>query len=758
LDSTTHFQVRSARDRLIDLLGIGDTYPLADLHVRGDQLKVAFGNTAKIPIEDAQAWVIYELHDSQNRAVKRDGADCQISLLFLVSDFRDFSALAQKLIAHSDSLSEYVWGLFSFDVKLVLENSSSTPQQRLDALVLGFNTIISGISIYDDLLKKGVTPSDEARELASKKPRGAQLVLLNRLILEVLLNRLILEDGYPKELIIRRSPPRFETKGNGVTLLLETPEVREDITYCVFARKYRSDKGVRLQQRAPVKVGLDTSLSAEILQAPLLDPAVDSRPPTEPRIVHHGASVEVKIQKSQEGVDYRLVYFKPGQPGEEEKLPERAAVRGDLHDIVLSTGPIDEDIDIRIRATKTFDPSEQREPSTADLDVVLPLKVRARRTLQVEPSPVIGYKEDASVKIAGTQKSAKYRLYFRVIPDRDFVHRSDTGLEVIKVSAQGGVDVQIRKPVQTDVWQEPEGYKPLGDPQPGNDGELKLTLKALTDDALVIIQALKEHQTGKADPGPKVIRSAVQLDQTVAILVGPNPAPELTLRVPVESSWTGNSVEPWPGRQLRVRKTGGTIQVLNGQPGVFYFFRQTLQGPEFPLPAYIHQRDDHDASLNKGLGQLTLEIDFVIAADPAGTGDSVSANRAQVAPEPPLLDTGPLNAASTLYVRAVKAQTQIATPLVDAAQIGLVPEIQATVDPGSTARILVIASKQDEKYQVMLKGKPVKRALHGNGKDLVFITDTLLEDTTFEVVVTRPADKGIIVERLVQVPVQVKPK
>jgi hypothetical protein len=727
VDSTTHFQVRSARDRLIDLLGIGETYPLADLHVRDDQLTVAFTNTAKIPIENAQPWVIYELHDAQNKPVERDGARFQISLLFLVSDFRDFSALAQKLVAHSDPHSEYVSRL------LLDQQNSSLPSTQLRDI----NTIINGISIYEELLGKGVTPSAEAGELAKKKPHGAQLALLNRLILE---------DAYPQELISRRS--RFQTEGNGVTLMLETPGVREDITYSVFARKYGSDKGVRLQQRAPVKVGLDKSLLAEILEASLLDPAVDSRPLTEPRIIHYGASVKVKIQKSQEGVDYRLVYFKPGQPAKEEKLSDGADVRGDLHDIVLNTVPIneDEDIDIRIRATKTFDPAEQRSPVTDLLNVVLPLKVRARRTLQVsvEPSLILDYKQDASVKIAGTQKSAKYGLYFCAIPDRDFVHKNDTGSEVIKVSAPGGEDVQIRKPVQTDIWQEPEGYKPLGDPQPGNGGELKFTLKALTNDTLIIIQALKEHQTGKPDPGPKVTPSAVQLDQTAAFLVRPNPAPELTLIVPVEGS-----------------KTGGTIQVLKGQPGVFYFFRQTPQGKEFPLPAYIHQRDDRDPSLNKGLGQLALEIDFVVAVDPALAKEIGSPDWAKGAPEPPLLDTGPLNTDSMLYGRALKAQTRLAAPLVDTAQIGSVPEIrpeEETVNAGSTARVQVIASKQDEKYQVMLKGKPVKRALHGNGKDLVFITDTLLEDTTFEVVVTRPADKEIVVERLVQVPVRVKPK
>ena len=610
--STTHFQVRSARDRLIDLIGVGKTYPLADLHVRDDQLTVAFTNTAKVPIEDAQPWVVYELHDSQNHPVERNAAHFEISLLFLVSDFRDLPALAQKIIAHPDPLSTCVWGLFSLDVKLVLGNSSSTSQQRRDALVQGLNTIIGGISIYDDLVRKSVTPSPEARELASKKPHGAQLVLLNRLILQ---------DAYPEELINRRS--RFQTEGNGVTLVLETPDVREDITYCVFARKYRSDKGVRLQQRAPVKVGLDKSLSAEILEAPLLDPAVDSRSPTEPRIIHHGASVKVKIQKSQEGVDYRLVYFKPGQPVKEEKLSHGADVRGDLHDIVLSTGPIneDQDIDIRIRAAKTFDPSERKSTLTNLLDIVLPLKVRAKRTLQVsvEPSPIIDYKQDASVKIAGTQKSAKYRLYFRAIPDRDFVHRTDTGLEVIKVrEPRGKAEVQIRKPVQADVWQEPEGYKPVGDPQPGNGGELRFTLKALIDDTVIIIQALREHQTGKPDPGPKVALSAVQLDQVVAVLVRPNPTPDLTLRVPVEGS-----------------KTGGTIRVFNGQPGVFYFFRQAPNGKEFPWPAYFHQRDDCDGSLNKGLGQLTLEIDLVVAGDLAGAAGVGSANPAKNLPSLP---------------------------------------------------------------------------------------------------------------------------
>src|SRR5258706_11417461 len=58
---TTSIQVRDARDRLIDLLGFGKTFPLRDLEVRDNQLTVAFNTTAKIPVQNSQKDVIYQL-------------------------------------------------------------------------------------------------------------------------------------------------------------------------------------------------------------------------------------------------------------------------------------------------------------------------------------------------------------------------------------------------------------------------------------------------------------------------------------------------------------------------------------------------------------------------------------------------------------------------------------------------------------------------------------------------------------------------
>jgi hypothetical protein len=109
-------------------------------------------------------------------------------------------------------------------------------------------------------------------------------------------------------------------------------------------------------------------------------------------------------------------------------------------------------------------------------------------------------------------------------------------------------------------------------------------------------------------------------------------------------------------------ETSGVMQVFDGQPGVFYYFRQSPTGMEFKRPAYFHKRDDRDKSLNKGLDQLKLQIDFVIAADPPPSEVSESTNLAEIHPEPPLLQTDHLSTGTTLYIRAVKAQTRVAVP------------------------------------------------------------------------------------------------
>jgi len=240
-----------------------------------------------------------------------------------------------------------------------------------------------------------------------------------------------------------------------------------------------------------------------------------------------------------------------------------------LGNIILRTQPVSEDTDIRIRATKTFDPSENRATQTDLLDAILPLKVRANPALSVsvEPSPIIDFKGAATIKIAGTQRSAKYQLYIRPIPDRDFVHQAASEGDVITIGVEREPDVHIRKPARQAVWIPPEGYAKWGDAQAGIGGELLFTIDGLADDSLIIVQAEKAHEVSQDGQTFQTVSSALQLEQAAVALVRPNPAQPLRVKVLME----GN-------------ETNGELQVFDGQPGVFYHFRLAPEVKEISQP------------------------------------------------------------------------------------------------------------------------------------------------------------------------------
>lgn len=103
------------------------------------------------------------------------------------------------------------------------------------------------------------------------------------------------------------------------------------------------------------------------------------------------------------------------------------------------------------------------------------------------------------------------------------------------------------------------------------------------------------------------------------------------------------------------------VVVSGGQAGVFYYFRTTAEGAEWPLPAYFHQRDrqhGQDTEYNKGLGQLRMDIDFAVAADHKDAS-VLSAALAITPPAGPIVEMTGITAESTLFVRAQKAQTGV---------------------------------------------------------------------------------------------------
>jgi hypothetical protein len=619
MTTANHFQARDARDRIIDLLGLGRTSPLRDLPVRDEQLTVAFNTTAKIPIEFSQRDVLYQLYYQGSQVERTESGD-----------------------------------------------------------------------------------------------QGP---------------------GIP-----------VATMGNGGTAFIETHRILDDATFEILAKRVTTRQQAYLLETATVKVGLDTSLRAWIRSAPHLDasrdPTTEETTDTEPRIVDYGQAVNVVLHESQEGVDYRLAYFRPRGRRQEEVELSVEDRRGNLNDIQLHSQPIHEDVDILIRATKTFDPSENRPTQTTLLDVVLPLKVRANAVLNlsvlnvsVEPDPVFDHGQAGEVVISDTQPSARYGLFVRAIPDRDFIHTGIPNDEALRVPLDGEPDVLVRPPPVPAGGAIPPGFQAIGDFQPGTGGNLKLQLPSLTRDSLVVVQARKQHQ---AEP---VIPSVVQLQPTAVVLVRPNPAPALNLMVRLEGA-----------------ESTSAIEVFDGQPGVFYHFRTLPDGVDIGRPAYFHRRDEEDDGWNQGLGQLSLQVDLVVSRSrDAGDG---GVDLAAAAPEAPLLEIGQPLAGTVLHVRAVKAQTRVGIPLAAQASIASLPEIRLeppVVDYNATSRILVAASVVGDRYQAMLNGSPFKRARNGNGEDVSITIDAATEDTEYQVTVTRPGDPGIQVVRVVSRRLLVRP-
>jgi hypothetical protein len=582
---TTQILLRAARDRVIDLLGLGETYPLQDTAVSADRLTVAFGTSAKIRIFPGQTDVDYTLRDHQNQTV-------------------------------------------------------TTP-----------------------------------------------------------------------------------TPGTGGDTVVTTPPIKEDQTFRIFASKVdtfasKIDRQDFLTQVADVKVGLDATLNA-FISAPLLDPHNDHPASSDPRITDYGSTVTVKVEESQEGVDYNLAVV----TGDKEVVVSQQDVRGNLDTIVLKTKPVGEDVELRVRATKRFDPSEGRQDQTALLDLKMPLMVRARTDLAVSAQPIpLGFGKDAAVVIAGTQVSARYVAYIRTLADQDFAYGLPPNPSLLPVNP----NIQVMAPKWTSApFTLPDGYAKIGDYQAGTGGDLRLSVPGLVEDSVLIVEARKEHGASKTP-------SSVQLQQPALVPVQPNPSPALAVEVTVD-----NNAVPGP------------LLVASGQPGVYYFFRVGDSGKEILPPAYFHKLDATDPTSNKGINQLRIGIDLALARDP----NTPPADLAHTSPLLPLLDLGPQALDITLFVRAMKARSGVDVPLSQTALVPALPVIkldQETVPIGTAAKIVVTASVKGESYRpFLIDGTPVAAAQDGTGADLSFTSQPLTQSTTFLVRVKRPGSAGIPVTRTV---------
>jgi len=536
-------------------------------------------------------------------------------------------------------------------------------------------------------------------------------------------------DDLPVRSSVENEP--ITAEGLGALLVIESPKILDDITYKIQAKKDGSGREVYLHETATIKVGLDSSLSAFIRDIPFLEPIRDILNEDDARIMDYGSRVQVVLKKSQEGVDYRLVSLN----GTTETVLSESEVRGTFDDIVLSAQALYEDTDIRIRATKAFDVSEGRETQTDLLDVILPLKIRANTALQVsiDPDSIIDFAASTTLKIEASQKSVSYRVYSRKIADADFVFDEKAGQTLVSVTGSDGGVVKVAAPEAQVLWQLPKGFTALGPQKQGTGSALSFPISALSNDTLFIVQAEKNHQ------GLSLVSSAMKLSQAAVVLLRPDIAIPLHFRVTVRDA-----------------EAVGPVEVLAGESGVFYQLRTRPSGPDLGLPAYFHKKDALNPEQNKGIAQVRIGIDFVVPRAEAKPSDARDpATRPPASAELILSD---IALGESLNVLAIKAQTQIDLLIPKTLDLPVLPNIafdSVLVEVGQTARLVVSTSVVGEKYQLFLNGEAVKQAKNGNGSDLVFITETLSEDTLFELYVTQPASDNLQVTRIVPLRVDV---
>ena len=550
-------------------------------------------------------------------------------------------------------------------------------------------------------------------------------------------------DGRPLQNAKGQPLPPVAAEGGDDRLVLESPPVTDNITFRVLATKLLAAPGlspqtpVLLTQGASVKVGLDTRLALSLPDLPLLDHTLANVAPADARLCRHGDRVRVRVHGSQEGVLYALVIA-----GQVLGSP----VVGDLADIDLLSPPLAEDSAVAVQATKRFSAGVGGAAEQQLLDARLQVAVRADPSPALQPLPaaVLGLRQAGAVlRLSTSQASVSYQAWRRRVRDADWRREPADLTDPALLHADPACPAVAPVAAALDRLFD-EGFEPLGDgPVAGNGAALDLPLAALADDAVLLVRATKLHVAGAATVATELLLSSQAL-----VLVRPDPAPLLQLAL----------VQAAPVRAAADAGLG--LRVVGGQPGVAYHFESQAGGRPLAWPAYVHQRDALDPVLNKGLGQLALGIDLVVAtglaSDPAAAAAAAVADAAAASellaadrrpPAAPLLDLPLWPADTLLTVRAVKVQTGVDQVLRQQARLPALPKLRVEPDvpaPGKSALVQVAASEPGTSYQLWSRGRPLADPVAGTGGPLALATGILVDDSLLWLHSLRDPEEGLL--------------
>ena len=531
--------------------------------------------------------------------------------------------------------------------------------------------------------------------------------------------------------------PVVAAQGTGQPLQLTTPRILKDTIYRVRAIKDPAgppgawERATWLRGEIRVIEGIDTSLVPEFRDLPRVDPQAPSQ--FSACLCNHGVTVTVDLPASQDGIAYDLITADPDlrNSKDQAKLSQKprqstARVLGNGGLVSLMYPAAGEDQDLLVRATRITETGGASP--VAVLSTVLSLRVRPDPAVPVTlANPVRPFAALGVLQVGGTmvksQRGVTYQLWWRRIRDGEFVtdpfQPPPAAAEPSLVVPGEGRPIRVARPAATadPTALAAMGFSPVPATQVGNVEILVFDLwpSRLSDcDTTWVVLASKQHRLGPLDGSdPRTGSSGVQLTQAGVQLVRPDPTVSIAL-----VRW-----------QQEV--SGGLWRMVGGEPGVFYAVSRG--GAALGREVYVHQTDDRDPSVAKGVGQLRLDVDLAIAADP-GPGVPPSGGVVPAALLDLALAAGDL--AAPLQVRARRAMSGLQADLAD-------PPLLVRVEPailtrGMPASIQLIG-RAGETYALQLGDDPVGSPQAGAGAELTFRTGPLATTTTVQLVITPQA-------------------
>ncbi|HEX8113778.1 MAG TPA: hypothetical protein VF516_38865, partial [Kofleriaceae bacterium] len=434
---TLQLQVRDARDRIIDLLGIGRTYPLRDLGVP-DQIVVAPSSRAKIAIDHSQADVVYELHDrATGKPTLDDGAPIVVGgtggPIEIVTPPIDIDA-SYRILAVKRAGAQTV-----DDRRAAWLRTGPAPGKSIAIRVMeGVDTSLEASIQLPVLDARIETPQPTDARIgdwgiqADVQIRASQEGVTYTLIA----NARDLSDPTRDQVL---SVPAIGTSG---TIVLRSAAITEDVDLRIRGQRTTGIGGNPVTRTAVLDVVLPLRVRA--------NPAVPAQ--LVPPVVDHGGAAQVKLDATQASAQYRVhrgrvrdsdfVFDaapavptidvagdgrtvrvrRPAKPSPWQDLsgfdPVGDATAGNGGTLNLAIGvPGTDDTFLVIQATKQhpigpLDSGFGTLPSSVQLDAALALLVRPDPAPGLQLQVVMtGGATDGSLQVSGGQPGVFYELH-----------------------------------------------------------------------------------------------------------------------------------------------------------------------------------------------------------------------------------------------------------------------------------------------------------------------------------------------------------